>query len=148
MAFFRLKAGLHIQADHTKEPSVVLDSRGNEVKRWPSKTFKEGQIVPANNDEEGEPLDLVARHGAAKFERVSDDMALAVQKDLDARAARRVARLNDQKSETEEAEDEAADSQLDTMTKAQLIKFADDNNIDLGGATSKHDILAAIRQRS
>lgn len=146
MAFFRLKVGLHIQADHTQEPGISKDSLGNEVKKFPSKTFKEGQIVPANEDADGDPLDLAALHGSAKFERISDDMALAIQKDLDARAARRTARLQAQDA-AEEAEDEAADTQLDTMTKAQLIKFADDNNIDLEGAHSKTEILAAIRQR-
>jgi len=38
------------------------------------------------------------------------------------------------------------DDGLDKMTKAQLIEHAEENEIDLGDATRKDDILAAIRE--
>ena len=43
----------------------------------------------------------------------------------------------------DDGEDE--DDELDGMTKAQLLEYAADNEVDLGDATKKADILAAIR---
>lgn len=43
-------------------------------------------------------------------------------------------------------QDEELDlSHLDDMTKSQLIEYAEDNEVDLGDATKKADIIAAIR---
>lgn len=45
-----------------------------------------------------------------------------------------------------DGDDEELDlDHLDDMTKAQLIEYAEDNEVDLGDATKKADILEAIR---
>lgn len=47
----------------------------------------------------------------------------------------------------EEAAEEAADADIDAMTVAEMREYARTNKIDLGGATLKDDIAAALKKR-
>lgn len=58
--------------------------------------------------------------------------------------AKVAARLRDVEGVEEIATEEPADKPLEKRTPAELKKYAADNGIDLGDATKKEDILAAI----
>lgn len=58
--------------------------------------------------------------------------------------AKVAARLRDVEGVEEVADDEPAEKPLEKRTAAELKKYAADNSIDLGEATKKEDILAAI----
>src|ERR1044072_4543912 len=72
---FRLLAGMHIGPDLTAEPVVVIngntreplkDKDGNVVTKYPSRTYKAGDVVVADQD-------LTTIHGWQKFERLSGE---------------------------------------------------------------------------
>jgi hypothetical protein len=63
---FKVIAGNHIGPDKTQDPVTIKDPRtGVETEKYPSRTFKTGEIVE-------EDYDMVAKHGFQKFERVGD----------------------------------------------------------------------------
>lgn len=83
--------------------------------------------------------DLVKMHGHEKFELVSPETEAHPGRVLNTVTPDRVA-----KPESEETVDDTADT-LNEMTVAELRKFADSESIHLGGATTKAEIIKAIR---
>lgn len=74
---FRLMVGMHIGPDLTQEAKPVTntltgeplkDKDGNVVTKYPSKTYRAGDVVMSNDD-------LVAKHGFQKFERLGGEFS-------------------------------------------------------------------------
>lgn len=64
---FRLEGGQHVQADKTQKPVVVTSpTTGEKTERFPSRTFRKGEIVESDTN-------LAARFGADKFTLLSGD---------------------------------------------------------------------------
>ena len=89
--------------------------------------------------------DLEARFGREKFRRIGDgEEPMPVLRDDQAPTRRPpVDKVKDTKGK--EPLDPQPDTDYDNMTIAQLRQVAEEDEIDLGGATLKSDIIAAIR---
>lgn len=141
MAKFRVMAGIHIGPDKSEKPIEVKDQAGNVIQtKYPSKTYPQGSIV--NSD-----VDLVKKHGE-KFQYVSGN-----ERPLRAPGPDAQSRREEQEEklgvvhvpgESDESEEDEGDD-LESMTVADLKAYAGDNEIDLGGAHKKDDIIQAIR---
>jgi hypothetical protein len=99
---------------------VEKDAEGNRKK------YKAGQYVSSK-------LDLERRHGTRKFRKISDDDV-----------APAVAKLDDPTQPKAKRQPPVNDA-LDDMTVEQLKQLAEDDEIDLSGATRKADIIQKIR---
>lgn len=131
---FRLLAGMHIQADKTQDPTPVKDpTTGLVTQRYPSKTYKQGEVVESD-------VDLVARLGANKFQLVgggkanrkqmslSELMSERAKLDMQIAEASRVAPLDAKRKEEIERE-EAANALLEEGEEVDDDDRDDDNRV-------------------
>jgi hypothetical protein len=78
MPKFKLIAGTHVGADYSGKSGKPTEVRSRNAdgevevrKRWPSKTYKTGDVIDTDDpDGDGPGIDLVAKLGANKFEYV------------------------------------------------------------------------------
>jgi len=123
---FRVLDGKHQVFERTTTPDGESNSRNIRVTQYPR-----GSIIESD-------VDLVKRFAKShvkKYKRVPDDTPVSTALEADPEPES-VSTL-----EAPEPEDALSD-----MTKAQLLEVAEEENIDLGGATLKADIRAVIRQ--
>ena len=108
-----------------------LRSRGEMLVRLGAEqTYSPGQVVESAED-------LEARYGREKFRRVGDDEVPAELAELRQEVARLKGKLAD-KAEHEMDE-------LDALTVAELRRYAEDNELEVGNARTKPELLAALR---
>lgn len=165
MARYRLLAGQHVAADHSQKPVEVKDAAGTVVKRYPTRTYKVGEVVESDTD-------LAGRFGAEKFKladgkpgetvepasspavapggQVSSGHQITAGGVPRAMTAEEVANPNLSGVEAATAgKDKKLGRQvppnLDAMSVKELHDHAAAEEINLHGATSKQDMLKAIR---
>lgn len=142
---FRVKAGKH----YVNGPDTQ-DANGNRIK---------GPLLCYDSSDHRHNIiettqDLVKDHGAGKFEEVGMDN---MREPAEARAATPPKPLKDIKeqhardqnpkqSDHKDHEEAEEGDEFDDMTVHQLIEYAQNNEIDLEGATRKADILAILRK--
>lgn len=161
LGVFRLVSGVHIGVQEgwerpvhpeTKKP-LFNDPETGQVIMPPKHVYRFDE--PGNNIVR-ERRDLVAMFGADKFQRISGDPSVVDPSTADLN----LLRANEQLVQENEArmnrilELEAqlglqnaptTEPGLAGMTKAQLVTYAEENEIDLGDARTKDDILAVIQ---
>jgi hypothetical protein len=123
MALFKLLVGQHIQAD-PDAPALTPEQIKAGARRL-SKTFKEGDTVESE-------IDMVAKHGAAKFVLVS---GTPTKKADGSPAAPASAPLSPPKNAAE------ARKGFEAMSVPQLQAFASDHGIDLTGKKTKAEMV-------
>jgi hypothetical protein len=143
MARYRLLRGSHIEAhfrlSNPKDPaSAVIDE---------SKVYQRGDIIETEDDllkYNGGPMD------PKKFELVLDELTdlksmLSAREKLEQRIkVAQAAEEGFRTSQTDAAKYPANDT-LESMSVAELRKYAEEEEIDLGAATKKDQILNIIR---
>jgi hypothetical protein len=172
MARYRLKAGLHQQADYSQQPTLVTNpATGEQTEQYPKKLFNPGEVVESD-------ADLVVKHGADKFEYVDGGSSRK-------RTAHRAGDPNPEIAATspavfpqgqvstghqsttvtedgkhhsgplpadhplnrpEEAQgEEQADDGLEGMTKADLQAVAESEGVEVKHSATKAELVDAIR---
>ena len=100
------------------------------------KTYKVGQVVVSGED-------LAKRFGADKFQRLED----ASTSNFGPAPGPESALRDDTGPAPESGDDQLPETgdELDDLNVAQLKQYAATHGIELGGATKKADLIAAIR---
>lgn len=125
---------------HNEDGTPAIDI----PEQWTQMSFPEMQKLAAALTDEAvrtkeQAMSIIETELERREEKLKSDL-----KDSDPAGGRGVPSGKKSTSSADEDEDEDAD-ELDGMTKAQLIEHAEANEIDLGDASRKADILAAIR---
>jgi len=148
---FRVLDGKHQVFERTTTPDGESNSRNIRVTQYPRGSIIESDVDLVKRFAKSHvkkykrvgsiiesDVDLVKRFAKShvkKYKRVPDDTPVSTALEADPEPES-VSTL-----EAPEPEDALSD-----MTKAQLLEVAEEENIDLGGATLKADIRAVIRQ--
>lgn len=140
MPTFRLLHGQHIGPDFDQEPHP-------ETKRRPSKTVRAGELV---YDE----VDLAAKHGADKFQRVADDDG-PIRKQQRAAKEAQAKMKSATKGEPRKGEDTAASVDEQAVNKAaeesavKALQATDaDNPAGRSDPTSEESIAKATKEQT
>lgn len=163
MARYKVLAGAHEQDDKTQKPELVKNTDGSTTEKYPSATYKVGDIF--END-----TDMVAKHGADKFQLVGGSpepytpsmanpakfpggqVSSGIQGGEAAEAKRREQEegshadmVGDRKlSLQEQADYNKAKAELNKKPYPELVEIAKQQRVDLKGATSKAEVINAI----
>ncbi len=128
-------------SEHNEDGTVAVDI----PQQWDQMSFPEMQkLAAAISDEAVRTREAAMEIILAELERREDKM----KADLGNGPATGLdgANTNSETGNGDTDEDEGDDTdKLDDMTKAELIDYAEEKEIDLGDASKKADILAAIR---
>lgn len=124
---------------HNEDGSPAIDI----PEQWTQMSFPEMQKLAAALSDEAvrtkeQAISIIETELERREEKLQSDL-----KDNDPAGGRGVP--SGKKSTSSADEDEEDADELDGMTKAQLIEHAEANEIDLGDASRKADILATIR---
>lgn len=167
MARYKVLAGCHIQADTSQEPAEVKDPSGKVTLKYPSATFRPGDVFASD-------VDMVAKHGAEKFQLVGGSpepydpplsnpakfpggqVSSGIQGGEAAEAKKRdqegaegdsdksAGHIGRQLTPQETADRNKARQELNKKSYAELVDIARQEKIDLKGASKKEDVIQAI----
>lgn len=150
----RLRAGFHFDNDPNGRmtmysPGDVFLSRYNYAKKWPEKFERVADYVPLSGgdkqfSQDGEWVDLEQMNEDSEVVSQSD----SVLPDQGVQAPIQQAQPSVQQAQTptKKPPRQEDDATLTQMTVNELKSYAEDEEIDLGNATRKEEILKIIRQ--
>jgi hypothetical protein len=123
MPRYRLLRGMHTQGEDPETGQPIV--------------FKAGSVVESD-------IDLELRFGSEKFQAVDRASTMDNSSLVEELEALRLQNAALQKRLEEAGGDDWYD--LQSMSTKELLQYAKENGIDVGGASSKKDIITAIEQ--